>query len=133
MFVARIIISHFGGGLPPTSLCRTYGAPRSILLPVATNISLLRSYEPPPCPTQQALGQLWDSFGTALGQPLGQTSLLMSTVTTFVPEKSKKYSFVPRTDRFQRIIYATCVAYFAMSIAHLSRSGSRRIVALSVM
>ena len=38
--------------------------------------------------------KLWDSLGTALGQALGQTSLLMSTVTRFVPEKSKKYFFV---------------------------------------
>ena len=59
------------------------------------------------------LNKLWDSLGTALGQ----TSLLMSTVTAFVPEKSKKIFFRPDNRSFSKINirHVCCVSCYEYS------------------
>jgi len=72
-------------------ICRSYGAPEFYIAG-----GCYKHFAPNGAMNPRLVqpNKLWDSLGTALGQALGQTSLLMSTVTRFVPEKSKKYFFV---------------------------------------
>jgi len=81
-----------------------------ILLAVATNISLLRSYAPPqPCPAQQALGQLWDSLGTSFGT---NKSIDVNSYD-FCPRKIKKIFF--RIVLKEHIRHVCCVSRYEYS------------------
>ena len=115
--------SDLGGSLPPTRSVAPNGAPGFYIAG-----GCYKHFAPNGAmnPRLVQLNKLWDSSGTALGQALGQTSLLMSTVTRFVPEKSKKYFFVSFSKNNVR--YVCCVSRYEYSTSVKERfTPDRRI------
>ena len=110
MFVARDHHQPSRRRLAADKICRSYGAPGFYIAG-----GCYKHFAPNGAMNPRLVqpNKLWDSLGTALGQALGQTSLLMSPVTRFVPEKSKKYFFVSFSKNNAR--HACCVLSYEYS------------------